>query len=262
MFVRHWDAELEQLPFEANLVGSPTQSLISVPLIAKNKVVGVMSVQALEPDRFDTNHLRLLTSIAGQAALSLENARLHATVNEQAQRDPLTGVYHHGSFISRLQDAIKMADEDVSTCALIMLDIDKFKQYNDTYGHLVGDDVLRSTVAAIQNHLKSTDVVGRWGGEEFGIVLPGVGRNQVRMIAERIRLSVARNEMKDLHGRSIPSPTVSQGIAIYPEDATDIEELIDKADSALFHAKDLGRNEISEWIDIRGERPIHLQLPG
>jgi diguanylate cyclase (GGDEF)-like protein len=262
VFVRHWDAELEQLPFEANLVGSPTQSLISVPLIAKNKVVGVMSVQAVEPDRFDTNHLRLLTSIAGQAALSLENARLHATVNEQAQRDPLTGVYHHGSFISRLQDAIKQADEDGSTCALIMLDIDKFKQYNDTYGHLVGDDVLRSTVAAIQNHLKSTDVVGRWGGEEFGIVLPGVGRNQVRMIAERIRLSVARNEMKDLHGRSIPSPTVSQGIAIYPEDATDIEELIDKADSALFHAKDLGRNEISEWIDIRGERPIHLQLPG
>jgi diguanylate cyclase (GGDEF)-like protein len=117
--------------------------------------------------------------------------------------------------------------------------------------------VLRSTVAAIQNHLKSTDVVGRWGGEEFGIVLPAVGRNQVRMIAERIRLTVARNDIKDRQGKSIPSPTVSQGIAIYPEDATDIEELIDKADSALFHAKDLGRNEISEWIDMRGERPVH-----
>jgi diguanylate cyclase (GGDEF)-like protein len=256
VFVRHWDAELEQLPFEANLVGSPTQSIISVPLIAKNKVVGVMSVQALDPFRFDTNHLRLLTSIAGQAALSLENARLHATVNDQAQRDPLTGVFHHGSFISRLQDAIFQADADRGTVALIMLDIDRFKKYNDTYGHLVGDDVLRSTVAAIQNHLKSTDVVGRWGGEEFGIVLPTVGRNQVRMIAERIRLTVARNDIKDRQGKSIPSPTVSQGIAIYPEDATDIEELIDKADSALFHAKDLGRNEISEWIDMRGERQL------
>jgi diguanylate cyclase (GGDEF)-like protein len=260
VFVRHWDAELEQLPFEANLVGAPTQSLISVPLIAKNKVVGVMSVQALEPGRFDTNHLRLLTSIAGQAALSLENARLHATVNEQAQRDPLTGVFHHGSFITRLQNAMVQADEDGTTVALIMLDLDNFKQYNDTYGHLVGDDVLRSTVAAVQNHLKSTDVVGRWGGEEFGIVLPGVGRNQVRMIAERIRLTVARNDIKDRQGKSIPSPTVSQGVAIYPEDATDIEELIDKADSALFHAKDLGRNQISEWIDMRGERPISLQL--
>jgi diguanylate cyclase (GGDEF)-like protein len=262
VFVRHWDAELEQLPFEANLVGAPTQSLISVPLIAKNKVVGVMSVQALEPGRFDTNHLRLLTSIAGQAALSLENARLHATVNEQAQRDPLTGVFHHGSFITRLQDAIMQADEHGATVALIMLDLDNFKQYNDTYGHLVGDDVLRSTVAAIQNHLKSTDVVGRWGGEEFGIVLPGVGRNQVRMIAERIRLTVARNDIKDRQGKSIPSPTVSQGVAIYPEDATDIEELIDKADSALFHAKDLGRNEISEWIDMRGDSPVPLKLGG
>jgi diguanylate cyclase (GGDEF)-like protein len=260
IFVRHWDAEIEQLPFEANVVGAPTQSLISVPLIAKNKIVGVMSVQALQQDAFDQNHLRLLTSIAGQAALALENARLHATVNEQAQRDPLTGVFHHGSFISRLQSAIKQARTDKQTVALIMLDIDKFKQYNDTYGHLVGDDVLRSTVAAIQNHLKGTDVVGRWGGEEFGIVLPDVNRANARMVAERIRQTVANNTMMDMHGRSIPSPTVSQGIAMYPEDAVHIEELIDKADSALFHAKDLGRNQIAEWIEMEQELPEPLSI--
>jgi diguanylate cyclase (GGDEF)-like protein len=260
VFVRHWEAETEQLPFEANVVGAPTQSIISVPLIAKNKIVGVMSVQALEPGAFDQNHLRLLTSIAGQAALALENARLHATVNEQAQRDPLTGVFHHGSFISRLQSALKQARIDKQTVALIMLDVDKFKQYNDSFGHLVGDDVLRSTVAAIQNHLKSTDVVGRWGGEEFGIVLPGVNRANARMVAERIRQTVAHNSMKDMHGRSIPSPTVSQGIAMYPDDAVHIEELIDKADSALFRAKDMGRNQIAEWIEMEHELPEPISI--
>lgn len=250
IFIRHWEMEIEQLPFEANIVGFATQSLITAPLFAKNKIVGVMSVQALQPNAFDQNHLRLITSIAGQAALALENARLHATVNEQAQRDALTGVYHHGSFISKLQSSLKQAHAERHTVALVMLDIDKFKQYNDTYGHLVGDDVLRSAVVAIHNHLKSTDVVGRWGGEEFGIVLPGVSRVQAKQIAERIRLTLARNPVRDLHGRAIPAPTVSQGIAMYPEDANNIEDLIDKADSALFHAKDLGRNQISEWIEL------------
>lgn len=250
IFIRFWDMEIEQLPFEASVVGIATQSVITVPLIAKNKIVGVMSAQALEPDAFDQNHLRLLTSIAGQAAMALENARLHATVNDQAQRDALTGVFHHGSFLSKLQNSLKQAHAEQQTVGLIMMDIDKFKQYNDTYGHLVGDDVLRNAVVAIQNHLKATDVVGRWGGEEFGIVLPGVSRTQARQIAERIRITLAHNPVRDLHGRAIPAPTVSQGIAIYPEDATNIEELIDKADAALYHAKDLGRNQISEWIEI------------
>jgi diguanylate cyclase (GGDEF)-like protein len=250
IFIRFWDVEIEQLPFEASVVGIATQSVITVPLIAKNKIVGVMSVQALEPDAFDQNHLRLLTSIAGQAAMALENARLHATVNDQAQRDALTGVFHHGSFLSKLQTSLKQAHAEHQNVGLIMMDIDKFKQYNDTYGHLVGDDVLRSAVVAIQNHLKGTDVVGRWGGEEFGIVLPGVSRTQARQIADRIRITLARNPVRDLHGRAIPAPTVSQGIAMYPEDATNIEELIDKADAALFHAKDLGRNQISEWIEM------------
>ena len=206
IFIRFWDVEIEQLPFEASVVGIATQSVITVPLIAKNKIVGVMSVQALEPEAFDQNHLRLLTSIAGQAALALENARLHATVNEQALRDALTGVFHHGSFLSKLQTALKQAHADQQTVALIMMDIDKFKQYNDTYGHLVGDDVLRSAVVAIQNHLKGTDVVGRWGGEEFGIVLSGREPHQARLIADRITRTLAHNPVSDLHGRSIPRP--------------------------------------------------------
>ena len=238
VFVSKWSSEIEQLPFEAGIVGAPTKSVISVPLTAKNKMVGVMSVQALEPYAFDQDHLRLLTSIAGQAALALENAKLHAQVFEQAQRDPLTGVFNHGTFIDKLQGRVRKSVTLKQNLALIMLDIDRFKQYNDTYGHMVGDDVLRSIVVSIQNHLKSTDVVGRWGGEEFGLVLPDVTRAQAHLVAERIRQTAMNSTLKDLHNRSIPSPTVSQGIALYPDDATNVEELIDKANSALYRAKD------------------------
>ncbi len=262
VFVRNWDAEIEQLPFEAGVVGAPTQAVLSVPLMAKNKMVGVMSVQSLRADAFDQDHLRLLTSIAGQSALALENAKLHAQVFEQAQRDPLTGVYNHGTFIDRLLKGVREGASGKQAVALIMLDIDRFKQYNDTYGHMVGDDVLRSIVVAIQNHLKGTDVVGRWGGEEFGIILPGVSRAQARLVAERIRQTAAHATLKDIHNRTIPSPTVSQGLAMYPDDATNIEELIDKADSALYRAKDLGRNQITEWIEMDGDRPIAIRARG
>lgn len=253
VFIRNWEKEIEQLPFEAGVVGEPTQSLISVPLMAKNKMVGVMSVQALAADAFDQDHLRLLTSIAGQAALALENAKLHAEVHEQAQRDPLTGAYNHGVFIEKLHNIVRQASINDHTVALIMLDIDYFKPYNDKYGHMVGDDVLRNIVVAIQNHLKASDVVGRWGGEEFGIILPDVSRTQARLVAERIRHTAAHTTLSDIHNRLIPSPTVSQGIALFSEDAVTIEELIDKADSALYRAKDLGRNHIAEWAEMNGD---------
>ncbi len=264
VFIRDWEKEIEQLPFEAGIVGVPTQSLISVPLMAKSKMVGVMSVQAVVADAFDQDHLRLLTSIAGQAALALENAKLHAEVHEQAQRDPLTGAYNHGVFIEKLHSIVHQANIDKHTVALIMLDIDHFKPYNDQYGHMVGDDVLRSIVVAIQNHLKSSDIVGRWGGEEFGIILPDVSRVQARLVAERIRHTAAHTTLSDIHNRVIPSPTVSQGIALFSEDATTIEELIDKADSALYRAKDLGRNHIAEWAEMNddGFGPFSLRASG
>jgi diguanylate cyclase (GGDEF)-like protein len=260
LFVRHWNAEKEQLPFEGSMVGNLTQSIMSVPLVAKNKIVGVMSVQALEPYAFDQTQLRLVTAIASQAALALENAQLHATVNEQAQRDPLTGAYNHGTLIFHLQAAIERAQAAKETVAFIMLDIDRFKQYNDTYGHLIGDDVLRATVEAILSHLKSTDVVGRWGGEEFCVVLPGVTREQARAVAERIKNTVASNVMRDMHNRPIPSATVSQGMAVYSEDAITLEELIHKADTALYAAKARGRNRICDWRETLGnDEPVPLR---
>jgi len=178
--------------------------------------------------------------------------------------DGLTQIYNRRYFDEVLERELNRSKRYERVLSLVVFDIDHFKQINDTHGHLAGDAVLRQLALLVRGRLRREDVFARTGGEEFGIVLPDVNRANARMVAERIRQTVANNTMMDMHGRSIPSPTVSQGIAMYPEDAVHIEELIDKADSALFHAKDLGRNQIAEWIEMEQEliEPISLSANG
>jgi len=125
-----------------------------------------------------------------------------------------------------------------------MLDIDFFKQYNDTYGHLVGDRILKTLCTAIKHHIKQSDAVGRWGGEEFVISLPGATGEQAMQVAERIGQTMAALRVEDRGQWSIPVPTVSQGIAIYPHEEDEIYHLIDLADRRLYIAKVRGRNQI------------------
>ncbi len=125
-----------------------------------------------------------------------------------------------------------------------MLDIDHFKQYNDTYGHLVGDRILKALCTAIKHHVKQTDAVGRWGGEEFAISLPGASGADALRVAERIRLTMASLQVEDRDQRTMPVPTVSQGIAVYPQEANEIYRLVDLADRRLYIAKERGRNQV------------------
>jgi len=125
-----------------------------------------------------------------------------------------------------------------------MLDVDFFKQYNDTYGHLFGDTVLQSLVSAIRSHIKSTDFVGRWGGEEFAIALPGANGQQALMVARRIQTTMSDMKLSHAEKGKVPAPTVSQGIAIFPLETDDIYKLIDVADQRLYIAKERGRNQV------------------
>ena len=130
--------------------------------------------------------------------------------------------------------------------SLIMLDIDYFKLYNDTYGHIIGDQVLRLTVQAIQSHIKKTDTIGRWGGEEFGVILPNATTVQANMVANRIRQTLAELPLFDVESQTIPKPTISQGIATMPDHTSDVDELVIIADRALYMAKDKGRDQVAE----------------
>jgi diguanylate cyclase (GGDEF)-like protein len=238
--IRHWDQERDHLPAQIVQYGLDTQSALSVPLIAKDKVVGVISVQKVAPDGFSGEDLRLLSAIAAPAALALENARLHEEMRERALRDSLTGAHNHAALLDRLSAAVAQ-DRPVS---LIMLDVDRFKAFNDQWGHQAGDVALRSLVAAIQANIKSVDTVGRWGGEEFAVVLPGARLDDAAGVAARIRDRLAATQLVDPTGRPLPTPTVSQGVAAFPSCAADAPTLVDVADRALYQAKARGRNSI------------------
>ena len=218
--------------------------MLAVPLIAKDKVIGVISAQCARPYAFDADNLRLLTAIAAQAALALENARLHEEVRERAVRDSLTGAYNHGALIERLAAAIQAAAQQARPVALIMLDVDHFKAFNDQWGHQAGDAALQGLVAAVTGTIKAGDTVGRWGGEEFGVVLPGAGVAEAAAVAERIRAALAVVPLIGPDGQHWPHPTVSQGIACFPDHAATAALLVDVADRALYTAKAQGRNSI------------------
>ena len=239
--------EINTLPVKPILVGGKklSRSWLGVPMLVENELIGILAVASYEPNQFDETDQLLLEQIAQQAVLSIQNARHHQEVTEQAKLDSLTGVSNHNHFIERLYEEADSAQISQTPLSLIMLDIDYFKIYNDTYGHVVGDEVLRLTVQAIQSHIKKTDTIGRWGGEEFGVILPNATTSQANMVANRIRHTLAELPLFDVEGQTIPKPTISQGIGNMPEHTDDVDELVIIADRALYRAKDRGRDQVA-----------------
>lgn len=205
---------------------------------------GIIAIGSYRPNAFDRADLELLTSLAQHAAQALQNTHDHEEVELRAKLDSLTGVYNHGAFLRLLQQQANQAIADRQSLSLIMLDIDHFKQYNDSYGHLVGDEVLTILCDTIRKHIKSTDIVGRWGGEEFVISLPNASGEQVEQVALRIRETMLRLAVRVGQEKTVPAPTVSQGLALFPREADNIMALVDLADHRLYIAKDRGRNQI------------------
>ncbi len=244
------------------LVGKHKTSLswMGVPMKSEN-VDGILCIGSYKPNAFDRADLELLSSLAQHAAQALSNTYQHEEVERQSKLDSLTGVYNHGNFLKLLKEQADQALAERQPLGLIMLDVDYFKQYNDLYGHLIGDEVLTTLCAAIKFHIKNVDAVGRWGGEEFVISLPNAGADQAQQIALRIRDTMCSLTVRNQEDKTIPVPTVSQGVAIFPAETGDIIELIDLADKRLYIAKERGRNQI-EPDAAKLERPlVDLDLP-
>jgi diguanylate cyclase (GGDEF)-like protein len=222
-----------------------TRSEIAVPLVVGARIIGALDIQSEQLNAFDSTDVATLETLAGQIAVALDNARLYGEMQEQARHDSLTQVYTHGYFLERLNEGIDRAQRESKPLSLIMLDVDHFKVYNDTYGHVVGDRVLSKIVQAIRAHVKHTDLVGRWGGEEFCIALLETDAASASYIAERVRQTLAETRIVQKDGTLIPPPTVSQGIAVFPVHARDGAMLVDLADAALYRAKKYGRDQIS-----------------
>lgn len=169
--------------------------------------------------------------------LSETNARLQAL----ATTDPLTGLPNHRSLIAALEHELARAHRYRHHCSILFLDIDHFKALNDGYGHAVGDSVLRDFAALVQQNMRETDLPGRWGGEEFLVILPETGEQEAARISERLRSGVASHAFTIGGGMSL---TCSIGIATFPGDASNRDGLVTCADAAMYAAKRLGRNQV------------------
>ncbi|MBI1801465.1 MAG: GAF domain-containing protein, partial [Chloroflexi bacterium] len=220
------------------------QSEMVVPIRLGNQVIGALDAQDKRLNAFGEDDLFIMQTLADQLAVAVANAELHMAAEQRARTDSLTGVYNHGHFLEELHKAIESSRAGSASLSLIMFDIDHFKLYNDRYGHVMGDRVLTAAVQSIHQNIKHGDLIGRWGGEEFGIALLCANSEAALLVAERIRRTLANFPLVDREGRSIEKPTASQGIAVFPDHADSFEQLVDLADRMLYRAKGKGRDRV------------------
>lgn len=219
----------------------PIRSMIASPLIHEGKVVGTLRINAASPERFSTDDLRLLDAVATLASSAVSNSILFQKTEELAIRDSLTSLYVHRYFLERLAEEHRRSLLTDAPLALLMCDLDHFKETNDRYGHGVGDMVLTET-AKILSQAKHHGIVARYGGEEFAILIPKATKKEGKAAAEAIRAAVS--DMKVTVRRETISITISIGVSSIPEDTLDAEELIRLADERLYEAKKRGRNRV------------------
>ena len=212
---------------------------LEFPLMAGRTSFGTL---ALKGEGFTIDSLETAASFAAQAVVALENARLHQIVEHQALVDPLTGLGNRRAFEAALRAELSRGERFGSPVALVLADLDHFKDVNDAFGHPVGDAVLREFAALIRDTVREVDAAGRFGGEEFAILLPGTDVEGAAQLAERIREGLETRPILVKEGERVPV-TASFGVAGFPEHALE-EELVEAADTALYRAKALGRNRV------------------
>ena len=256
---------LEGMPFEImtqeakKLVDPHIQNIlntdffVTVPLKAKDKVLGAILVDNIFNKKPITKtDIKTLTMFANHAGLAIENSRLYEETAYLANVDWLTKLWNYGKFQKDL--AIELAKAKVSDnpLSLVMLDLDNFKNYNDTLGHLKGDETLRQIAVVLQNKSRKCDIVARYGGEEFVIIMPNTPKENARLFAERLRSEVERLYTDDTRLSTDKRLTISCGVATYSEDASTKDELISAADIALYEAKHAGKNRTCLYNKVMG----------
>jgi diguanylate cyclase (GGDEF)-like protein/putative nucleotidyltransferase with HDIG domain len=242
-----WEAERESL--------NNSQLELFCPLKSHGKLVGILGLSKKHYNQiFLQEDIELLVSVANQAGVIVENAQLYSQAMTWAITDGLTRLYNHRHMHECLDNEIARVTRFGTTFSIIMLDLDFFKTYNDTYGHLAGDDVLISIGRCIQTSIRNVDMAFRYGGEEFAIILPETTAEGAFLVAERIREKI---EKKVFSGRS--SITASLGIASWQSDGVNKEQLLISADKALYGAKAAGRNRTCAPHDLNKQEMISVE---
>jgi len=209
---------------------------LAFPLISRGRVVGVLNAESQHADAFSEADVALMSAVGSQLASSLEVAQLHDSLKREASHDPLTRLNNRRLFLERLEQEIARAGASAESFSIVFLDVDELKRINDTYGHLAGDALLREVSNSLMDAVRGEDVVARYGGDEFAVLLPATPAAAAASVAQRISEGIARHRF--MAGRELLQiPGVSLGVATFPGDGRTAEELLASADATLYRQK-------------------------
>ena len=249
-----WESHLQQ----------GIRSVVYLPLNVTDRIIGSLILASRQPNAYSRRQIKLLEKVASQIAAPVENAQLYARLEEKSRIDELTGLFNRRHFEERLKEEVSRHSRHGDVFSIFMLDLDNFKAYNDTYGHPAGDILLSQMGKIIKGSVRNIDRAFRYGGDEFVIILPQTTREDAYVVAERVRVQIAK-----AMGKQAIAVTCSIGLANYPADGVVADELIDVADNALYHAKRAGGNKIllssnvlSEPLDEVGVHGVYAKRNG
>lgn len=225
--------------------GFVTRNIVAMPLISKGRILGVLElINVLDNGPFSETDIVRLATLADFAAIAIENARAVQRIRELTVTDDVTGLNNARYLQQALEQEFSRSKRYGTPLSVIFLDIDFFKHINDTYGHLVGSDVLRETATILRENLRATDIATRYGGDEFVLILPETSQAEARIVAERCRNAINAHTFGERHGAACRI-TASFGIATIPDDTQDKIDLIRLADQAMYYVKEHGRHNIA-----------------
>jgi diguanylate cyclase (GGDEF)-like protein len=213
----------------------------TVRMLQGEQLVGVLAFRRPGGSPFDPDGARLVDSVASQAAIAIANARLHRKMVRLSQTDALTGAHNRRSLFARLELELERSRRFEHGMAVALVDVDRFRSYNEAAGHGAGDAVLRTVAGVLAAAVAKVDLVARYGGEEFAVVLARADRSAALAAADRLRAAVEAAALPH-PGSEAGRVTISVGVAVFPDDGQDLGTLVDAADSALYAAKRAGRN--------------------
>lgn len=216
---------------------------LCVPLVAHGETLGVLHLCATDPAAISDSKQHIIRNVSEQFSLTLANLRLQQTLRTQSIHDPLTSLFNRRYMEASLEREMLRARRHETPLGVVMLDVDHFKRFNDTHGHGAGDALMQELARALKSCARGEDIVCRYGGEEFIIILPGASVEAARSYAQRIGETIRMLKV-EYHGQTLGTITVSLGVAVYPEHADDHHELIRLADAALYRAKHSGRDRV------------------
>lgn len=225
-------------------------SYLGIPLKRLDgEVIGIINAHKSKSKGFTDEDVHLFEAVAEHVGIAIDNARQYQRTKDLSHHDDLTGLFNRRYFYDRFEKEVERAKRYNRLFSVILLDLDHFKLYNDSFGHLAGDRALERVAEALNKTVRKVDIVARYGGEEFVIILPETDKENAVFVAEKLRKKVEKLKLgKDSTNGAL---TITLGVSNFPLDAVETLDLLESADKALYHGKALGRNVVcSRILDV------------